>query len=250
LVFGPRRPHPNRVYDHFEGSSLRIQCSRPRRYEVEKSLVRDLRTIGVLEPDFYLDRPDVVARNLLGKLLVRKLKGHTLVGRVVETEAYLGEGDPAAHSFAGMTNRNSVLFGPPGRAYVYFIYGMHYCLNVSCEPDGQAGGVLFRALEPVAGMAEMAKLRKLPPDAAPRMLTSGPGRLCQALGITRENSNGVDLTDPKSVLYIADDGYVPKGVTLTPRIGISKASDRPLRFVISENGFVSASFPRALSSTS
>jgi DNA-3-methyladenine glycosylase len=200
--------------------------------------------------EFYLKSPERVAKKLLGKLLMRKLDGHTLIGRIVETEAYLGEGDPAAHSFAGMTNRNSVLFGPPGRAYVYFIYGMHYCLNVSCEPDGQAGGVLFRALEPVAGLAEMAKLRKLPPDAPPRLLTSGPGRLCQAFGVTRAAINGVDLTDPRSELYIADDGYVPKAVTLTPRIGISKASDRPLRFVISENRFVSASFPRALSSTS
>ena len=103
-----------------------------------------------------------------------------------------------------MTNRNSVLFGPPGRAYVYFIYGMYYCLNVSCEPEGQAGGVLFRALEPVAGLDEMARLRGLPATASPRLLTSGPGRLCQALGITREAINGVDLTDPDSAL--ADRG--------------------------------------------
>ncbi len=203
-----------------------------------------------LAPAFYLNDPTTVARNLLGKLIIRKIRRQTLIGRIVETEAYLGEDDPASHSFPGLTSRNSVLFGPPGRAYVYFIYGMHYCLNVSCEPDGQAGGVLFRALEPVAGLAEMARLRNLAPDAPPRLLTSGPGRLCQAFGITRENINGVDLTDPRSELYIADDGYVPKGVTLTPRIGISKASDRPLRFVISENRFVSASFPRALSSSS
>jgi DNA-3-methyladenine glycosylase len=203
-----------------------------------------------LPEEFYRHDPAQVARGLLGKVLIRKLDGHALIGRIVETEAYLGEGDPASHSFPGLTSRNSVLFGPPGRAYVYFIYGMHYCLNVSCEPDGKAGGVLFRALEPVAGMAEMARLRKLAPDVSGRLLTSGPGRLCQALGITRENINGVDLTDAKSVLYIADDGYVPKGVTLTPRIGISKASDRPLRFVISENRFVSGSFPRRLSSTS
>lgn len=188
---------------------------------------------------FYLQPPDVVARNLLGKLLIRQLGGQSLIGRIVETEAYLGEDDPAAHSFAGLTNRNSVLFGPPGHAYVYFIYGMYYCLNVSCEPEGQAGGVLFRALEPVVGLAKMAKLRGLPDGASPRLLTSGPGRLCQALGIVRDGINGIDLTSPKSPLRIYDDGYVPESVTVTPRIGIRKASAMPLRFLISGNGFVS-----------
>ncbi len=195
--------------------------------------------MNVVLRDFYLARPEVVARELLGKLLIRRVRRHTLIGRIVETEAYLGENDPAAHSFAGMTNRNSVLFGPPGRAYVYFIYGMHYCLNVSCEPEGQAGGVLFRALEPIAGLAEMAKLRELPATAWPRLLTSGPGRLCQALGINREAVNGIDLTAAKSALHIADDGYVPEAVTVTPRIGIRKASAMPLRFLISGNRFVS-----------
>ncbi len=203
-----------------------------------------------LPEEFYRHDPAQVARKLLGKLIIRKLGGQRLIGRIVETEAYMGKNDPASHSYPGLTARNAVMFGPPGRAYVYFIYGMHYCLNASCEPDGQAGGVLFRALEPMTGMAEMTKLRKLPPDAAPRLLTSGPGRLCQALGITRENINGVDLTSAKSVLYLADDGYVPEAVAVTPRIGISKASEMPLRFVISENKFVSASFLRALSSTS
>jgi DNA-3-methyladenine glycosylase len=193
----------------------------------------------VVPADFYLKRPEVVAKKLLGKLVVRRLEGQTLIGRIVETEAYLGKDDPASHSFPGLTARNSVMFGPPGRAYVYFIYGMHYCLNVSCEPDGVAGGVLFRALEPVSGLAQMARLRGLPDGASPRLLTSGPGRLCQALGIVRQGINGVDLASPKSILQIADDGYIPKGVTITPRIGISKASDMPLRFLISENKFVS-----------
>src|ERR1700677_3609645 len=125
---------------------------------------------AIVSRDFYLDPPDLVAQKLLGKLLVRGAK----VGRIVEVEAYFGESDPASHSFPGKTARNAALFGPPGRAYVYFIYGMHYCLNVSCEPNGQAGGVLFRALEPVAGLAEMARLRGLSVEAAPRLLTSGP----------------------------------------------------------------------------
>jgi DNA-3-methyladenine glycosylase len=188
---------------------------------------------------FYLDRPEVVARELLGKLIVRKIGGQKLIGRIVETEAYLGLDDPASHSFPGLTPRNAVMFGPPGRAYVYFIYGMHYCLNVSCEPDGVAGGVLFRALEPVSGLAEMARLRGLPDGASPRLLTSGPGRLCQALGIVRDGTNGLDLTSRRSPLQICDDGCVPEGVTVTPRIGISKASDLPLRFLISGNKFVS-----------
>ncbi len=193
----------------------------------------------VVPAKFYLDSPEVVARQLLGKLLIRKIRRQTLIGRIVETEAYLGLDDPASHSFPGLTARNAVMFGPPGRAYVYFIYGMHYCLNVSCEPDGVAGGVLFRALEPVSGTVEMARLRGLPDGASPRLLTSGPGRLCHALGIVRDGINGINLTSPKSVLQIADDGYVLQGVTVTPRIGISKASDLPLRFLISGNNFVS-----------
>ena len=193
----------------------------------------------VVAADFYLDHPPVVARNLLGKLVVRKFNGQKLIGRIVETEAYLGLDDPASHSFPGLTPRNAVMFGPPGHAYVYFIYGMHYCLNVSCEPDGRAGGVLFRALEPVSGLAEMARRRGLPEGAPPRLLTSGPGRLCQALGIVREGINGVDFTSRKSVLQIVDDGFVPEAVTITPRIGISKASEMPLRFLISGNKFVS-----------
>ena len=133
--------------------------------------------VSVLPRSFYEHAPDIVARALLGKLVVRELESESLVGRIVEVEAYFGQEDPAAHSYVGRTARNAVLFGPPGFAYVYFIYGMYYCLNVSCEPDGQAGGVLIRALEPVEGLAAMAKLRKLPPNPKPQLLTSGPGRL-------------------------------------------------------------------------
>ena len=101
---------------------------------------------------FYDRDPRRVCRELLGKVLVRRERGQVLAARIVEVEAYLGEDDPAAHSFAGRTMRNAVLFGPPGYAYVYFIYGNHYCLNVSCLPDGVPGGILFRALEPLAGV--------------------------------------------------------------------------------------------------
>ena len=194
----------------------------------------------LLTAGFYLDPPEVVARKLLGKLLIRELRGRKLIGRIVETEAYLGRDDPAAHSFAGKTLRNEVVFGPPGHAYVYFIYGMHYCLNVSCEPEGEAGCVLIRALEPVAGLSEMAQLRRLPPDSPPRLLTSGPGRLCQALAITREAVNGIDLTSAGSELHIAADGFNRSAVTVTPRVGIRKASAMPLRFLVTGNKFVSA----------
>ena len=160
------------------------------------------------------------------------LRGERLSGRIVEVEAYFGKDDPAAHSAAGKTARNAVLFGPPGHAYVYFIYGMYSCVNVSCEPEGQAGCVLIRALEPLAGLEKMARLRGLAASAKPRMLTSGPGRLCQALGIVRATHNGLDLTDPASELQIHDDGFRPEKITATPRIGIRKAVDNPHRFLI------------------
>ncbi len=194
----------------------------------------------------FFDRdPREVARELLGKLLIRNDNGQLLAGRVVETEAYMGVGDPAAHSAAGLTKRNAVLFGPPGYAYVYFIYGNHYCLNVSCMPDGEAGGVLFRALEPVSGLEAMASHRDLdlspePRVAQLRLLTSGPGRMAEALEVTRERDNRKDLTDPSlSDLWLADDNFRPESVSVTPRIGITKAAAEPLRFVITGNPFVS-----------
>ncbi len=188
---------------------------------------------------FYAGTPDAVARGLLGKVVARRLDGEWLAGRVVEVEAYFGQDDPAAHAYVGKTARNAVLFGPPGYAYVYFIYGMYYCLNVSCEPDGKAGGVLIRALEPLAGLETMARLRGLPVTSRPKLLTSGPGRLCEALAITRSGQNGLDVTDAASELQILDDGYKVERMQATPRIGIRKAAERPHRFVIAGNGFVS-----------
>ena len=164
-----------------------------------------------------------------------------LTARVVEVEAYLGEQDPAAHAAAGQTLRNAVLFGPPGHAYIYFIYGNHYCLNVSCEPEGKAGGVLFRAVEPLTGIEEMARARGIT-VSGPRdlpQLTSGPGRLSQAFGITRARDNGCDLTSVASSLWLGNDGYRVRGIGVTPRIGITKAADRPLRYLIEGNRFVS-----------
>ena len=182
-----------------------------------------------------------MARELLGKVLVREGEGQFLAGRIVETEAYLGEDDPAAHAAAGNTARTSILFGPPGHAYVYFIYGNHYCLNVSCEREGKAGSVLFRALEPLWGIKEMAQARKIEllflDDL--RRLTSGPGRLAEAFGITRARDNGCDLTSSSSSLWITDDGFRAKKIQVTPRIGISKAAEQPLRYILAGNAFVS-----------
>src|SRR5580704_9781370 len=188
----------------------------------------------IVPRDFYLDPPDRVAQKLLGKLLVRG----DMVGRIVEVEAYFGEADAASHAFPGKTARNAVLFGPPGHAYVYFIYGMYFCLNVSCEREGRAGGILFRALEPIRGVEAMARNRGLDPTRV-AALTSGPGRLCQAFGITRDRDNGVDFTSPKSDLQIQDDGFVAKDVLVTPRIGISKDAERLARFFLAGNPFVS-----------
>jgi len=197
-----------------------------------------------LAREFFARGPRRVARELLGKVLVRRSRipnSPDLTARIVEVEAYLGEQDPAAHAAAGNTPRTSVLFGPPGYAYVYFIYGNHYCLNVSCEPEGRAGGVLFRALEPLSGLEEMAVSRgiELRGDKDLPKLTSGPGRLCEAFSITRNRDNGADLTSPASSLWIGDDGGRARGVIVTPRIGITKAADRSLRYLISGNRFVS-----------
>jgi DNA-3-methyladenine glycosylase len=110
---------------------------------------------SIVPRNFYLDPPEVVARRLLGKLVARDLNGEWLTGRIIEVEGYLGRSDPASHTYVGKTLRNAVLFGPPGFSYVYFIYGMHYCLNFSCRTQGEPGGVLIRALEPISGIETM-----------------------------------------------------------------------------------------------
>jgi DNA-3-methyladenine glycosylase len=221
-------------------------------------------SIRPLSRAFFNRDPRRVARELLGKVLVRQGDARQrdvrqgdvrqedrsrLTARIVEVEAYLGEKDPAAHAAAGRTARTAVLFGPPGHAYVYFIYGSHYCLNVSCEPEGRGGGVLFRALEPLSGMEQMAQARGVvvhgPKDLV--KLTSGPGRLCEAFAITRARDNDCDLTSAASSLFIGEligepigeDGYRARRIRTTPRIGITKAVDKPLRYLLDGNPFVS-----------
>jgi DNA-3-methyladenine glycosylase len=204
-----------------------------------------MKTGKILPRGFFNRDPRKVARELLGKVIVRTTRSkHKIAGRIVEVEAYLGEDDLAAHAAAGRTERNAVLFGPPGHAYVYFIYGVHYCLNISCLPRGHAGCVLIRALEPVCGIEEMMKARKLRyleliSRHDFRKLTSGPGRLCEALGITRKRDNDKDMVSAASDLQVMDDGFEPGEIAVTPRIGITKAAEKPLRYVIAGNEFVS-----------
>jgi DNA-3-methyladenine glycosylase len=173
----------------------------------------------------FYNRPVVeVARGLLGKILVHG----QVAGRIVETEAYLGTGDRAAHSWHGLTERTRVIFGPPGHAYVYLIYGMHECLNLIAEPDGQAGCVLLRALEPLCGIGEMRGRRR----AARRVerLASGPGNLTRAMGITRA-LNGADVT--RGALQVRElEGAEGFEIGVTPRIGITHCAEWPLRFVL------------------
>ena len=211
---------------------------------LHQELRLQLRNASVLPREFYNRDPVTVARELLGKLLIRREGRRLLAGRIVEDEAYLGADDPAAHAYSGRTPRNAVLFGPPGYAYVYFIYGNHYCLNVSCMPEGYGEGVLFRAMEPVAGIEVMAEARGLALDSPLRtsqlrLISSGPGRMSEALSITRERDNGKDMTSRRSDLYFADDGYRPGRIVTTPRIGIRKAVEELLRFVIAGNPYVS-----------
>ncbi|GAC1646959.1 MAG: DNA-3-methyladenine glycosylase [Acidobacteriaceae bacterium] len=182
---------------------------------------------------FYERDPIVVAQELLGKSIIRRDQGALRSGIIVETEAYLAGEDPAAHAYRGMTERNRVLFGPAGHAYVYFIYGVHYCLNFACLLEGEAGCVLIRALEPVDGVAAMQHARGL---IDTQRLTNGPGKLCRALDITRERDNGKDLCSPSSDLLVTDTRAAnPFEIGVTPRIGINpknEALDWPLRFVV------------------
>ena len=189
--------------------------------------------------DFFDSPPEQVARLLLGKILVRRGKGGQLAGRIVETEAYLGEHDAAAHAASGITARNAVLYGPPGHAYVYNIYGLHAMFNVSCLPDNDPGGVLVRALEPLQGIPQMRRNRGLSRSAGIEKLTSGPGKLCQAMRITRAADNGLDLTHPDGRLGLVEDGFQCGEIRVTPRIGIIKAADWPLRFFLAGHACVS-----------
>lgn len=187
----------------------------------------------VLPRSFYARDTVKVARELLGKVVRH---GETS-GRIVEVEAYLGSGDLAAHSARGITPRTRVIFGPPGHAYVYLNYGIHACLNVIAEPEGSAGGVLIRALEPVEGIERMRERRGV---EAVRKLANGPGNLTRALGITLAD-NGSDLTRGPIFVLEGDRRAFETGVSA--RIGIAKSADLPLRFFVKGSEFLSKARP-------
>jgi DNA-3-methyladenine glycosylase len=185
---------------------------------------------------FYEQNTLDVARQLLGKYLVRRHPQGTTVGRIVETEAYVGPEDKACHAARGRTARTEVMFGEPGHAYVYFIYGFHFMLNIVTERQGFPAAVLIRAVQPVRGISLMKKRRGMD---EPRNLASGPGKLCQAFAIDR-TLNGGDMCG--STLYVRDPGEPAPEIITTPRIGVDYAGEwkhRPFRFLIAGNAFVS-----------
>jgi DNA-3-methyladenine glycosylase len=177
--------------------------------------------------------PAALARWLIGKRIVRIAASHLMIGRIVETEAYLAD-DPASHSFGGITARNASMFAEKGRAYVYRIYGIWFCLNVSAGATGHGAAVLVRALEPEVGSAQMSERR----GGAARDFARGPGRLCSALDIDR-NLDGLDLCSANGALWLAA-GQKPRGlIDAGPRIGVTKAADLALRFYERGNPYVS-----------
>jgi DNA-3-methyladenine glycosylase len=192
-----------------------------------------------LSRDFYLHPTLRIARELLGKYLCRRIGNRVLVGRIVEVEAYLGSKDPASHAYRGRTKRNDVMFWKGGHLYVYFTYGMHFCANVVSEAEGTGHAVLLRALEPVAEVNEMVRRRK---KTKLRELCSGPARLCQAMGISREQ-NGTDLCG--RTIWIATDAVSrkPPRISRSRRIGISNGKSHLWRFFVTDNEFVSRAKP-------
>lgn len=180
-----------------------------------------------LPPSFYDRETEVVARELLGMVLEHRTREGVAAGRIVETEAYLGPHDPACHAAAGLTARTKALHGPPGTAYVYFIYGMHWCVNAVTREEGHGSAVLIRAVEPLVGLQLMRRRRGTVKE---RDLANGPGKLCQALGIDARR-NGARL-DAGPLRILGGEPVPDARVQVTPRIGISKASDWPLRFLL------------------
>ncbi len=185
-----------------------------------------MNSLSILDSDFYRRDTVRVARELLGKILVREAGGRRMAGRIVETEAYTGPGDPASHAGRGPTPRSLIMFGPPGRAYVYFCYGMYHLLNVVTERDGTAGAVLIRGLEPREGLDLMLRNQE---RNEPGGLLNGPGKITRALEITRQ-LNGWDLTRGEELYITRGKRKSGETVAAGPRIGIRKGLDKPWRF--------------------
>lgn len=182
---------------------------------------------SIIQRDFYNRSPLLVASDLLGKILVRQIGDQIRSGRIIEVEAYLGHDDEASHSFKGETPRTKSLFGSAGHAYIYSIH-MYHCLDIVTDGPGIPTSVLIRALEPLEGVSHMQSARN---KDLSRDLASGPGKLCQALGITKD-LYGVDMTDFSSGLYVIDDGFKTQSIVTAPRIGISKSKEDLLRFLL------------------
>ena len=197
---------------------------------------------ALLKRQFFAGDARDVGRALIGKLLVRS---DGRVARLVEVEAYMGMDDPASHAFRGPTPRTRIMFGPAGMLYVYFSYGVHWCANVVCGPDGTASAVLLRAAEPLEGVDAMRAARwHGQRDLRDRDLCRGPGRLCEAFGVTG-TQNGLDLTQPGAALSLADDGVGSGGkVVATLRVGLSRGTASPWRFIVEGSPWVSPG-PRA-----
>ena len=193
------------------------------------------RRAATLPVTFFRRPAEIVAADLIGKVVVSTVGDDLTAGRIVETEAYLGYDDPASHGYLHRRNaRNEALFGPPGLWYVYLSYGMHWCANLVCQRVGLASAVLLRALEPLAGLDMMRERRGGVPD---RQLCSGPGKLCQALGITRD-LDGIKM--PGGAVVVRESDKIERSVVATtPRIGITKAADWPLRFHLAGSAWTS-----------
>ncbi|MBN1637948.1 MAG: DNA-3-methyladenine glycosylase [Ignavibacteriales bacterium] len=192
-----------------------------------------------LPREFYKKDVLTIAKNILGKLLVKIDKENQIVCKIVEVEAYDGIDDEASHSFKGMTNRNKVMFGRAGFLYVYFTYGIHFCANVVTGEEGTGAAVLLRALEPIIGWDVLAMnryKRKVISEKDKIGLTNGPGKICQALDINRKD-NGIDLTEDN--IFIANVKNENISVCQSTRIGIKKSVDLPWRFYIKHNPYVS-----------
>lgn len=195
---------------------------------------------ATLPVSFFTRPAEVVARELLGTTVVSLLGGHRTAGRIVETEAYLGYRDPASHGYRHRRNeRNAALFGPAGSWYVYLSYGIHWCANLVCGVEGEGSAVLLRALEPREGMPAMRRRRGPMVD---RQLCSGPGKLCQALAISRQ-VNGTPMGG-SGLTVVGERNAAPTAFAVTPRIGITPAADWPLRFVVADSPCLSRGLGR------
>ncbi len=196
-----------------------------------------------LAREFYLRSTLTVAKELIGKLLVRRYGKHFLAGRIVEVEAYLGGKDPASHAFKGMTKRNEVMFKAGGHLYVYFTYGMHFCCNVVTEEEGVGHAVLLRAVEPLEGLRHMARRRdiRLVTERDTQNLCSGPAKLCEAFDIGREE-NGEDLCGDR--IWIAEEiGPTKYNVRRSTRVGITQGKEHNWRFFLADSPYISRGKP-------